>query len=133
MCFVVIRTGALGITGLVLVAGVSSARFAVIGLLWNPRLLPFLYLVRYMLMMVGAVAVMNVVWNVVKERHAVDPVDIGLRRDSEQFGTCVQRAGIHVSGAPGGGITTHNGAQVYGQGHLRRHNKAQRRRWVVEL
>jgi hypothetical protein len=25
----------------------------VIGLLWNPRLLPFLYLVRYLLMMVG--------------------------------------------------------------------------------
>ena len=27
----------------------------VIGLLWNPRLLPFLYLLRYMLMMVGIV------------------------------------------------------------------------------
>ena len=33
----------------------------VIGLLWNPRLLPFLYLVRYLLMMVGAVEVLTLV------------------------------------------------------------------------
>ena len=26
----------------------------VIGLLWNPRLLPFVYLMRYLLMMIGA-------------------------------------------------------------------------------
>ena len=32
-----------------------SDSLPVIGLLWNPRLLPFVYLVRYLLMMVGAV------------------------------------------------------------------------------
>ena len=47
----------LGICGLALVAGVFLARDSLpfIGLLWNPRLLPFLYLVRLLLMMVGIV------------------------------------------------------------------------------
>ncbi|MGA1436363.1 MAG: hypothetical protein ACO35F_02680 [Ilumatobacteraceae bacterium] len=111
---------ALGITGLVLVAGVYLARdsLPVIGLLWNPRLLPFLYLVRYMLMMVGAVAVMNVVWNVVKERSAVNPVG---PRVATGFGAVSALGVLIVLGfmfqvLPGGGITTHNGAQVYGWG-----------------
>ncbi|NBS29091.1 MAG: hypothetical protein EBS76_00985, partial [Actinobacteria bacterium] len=111
---------ALGITGLVLVAGVYLARdsLPVIGLLWNPRLLPFLYLVRYMLMMVGAVAVMNVAWNVVKERNAVNPVG---PRVATGFGAVSALGVLIVLGfmfqvLPGGGITTHNGAQVYGWG-----------------
>jgi hypothetical protein len=33
----------------------------VIGLLWNPRLLPFLYLLRFMLMMVGIVDLAHMV------------------------------------------------------------------------
>ena len=47
----------LGICCLGLMAGVYLTRnsLPVIGLLWNPRLLPFLYLVRLLLMMVGAV------------------------------------------------------------------------------
>ncbi|MEX0846761.1 MAG: hypothetical protein WD023_03200 [Ilumatobacteraceae bacterium] len=47
----------LGITTLALVALVYLTRdsLPVIGLLWNPRLLPFLYLLRYLLMMVGIV------------------------------------------------------------------------------
>lgn len=111
---------ALGITGLVLVAGVYLARdsLPVIGLLWNPRLLPFLYLVRYMLMMVGAVAILNVAWNVVKERSAVNPVG---DRVATGFGAISALGVLVVLGfmfqvLPGGGITTHNGAQVYGWG-----------------
>lgn len=111
---------ALGITGLVLVAGVYLARdsLPVIGLLWNPRLLPFLYLVRYMLMMVGAVAVMNVAWNVVRERNAVNPVGV---RVATGFGAVSALGVLLVLGfmfqvLPGGGVTTHNGAQVYGWG-----------------
>jgi hypothetical protein len=44
----------------------------VIGLLWNPRLLPFIYLLRYLLMMVGVVEV--VVWavNAWRERSPRD-------------------------------------------------------------
>lgn len=45
----------LGLYGLVLAVGVFIARdsLPVIGLLWNPRILPFFYLLRYMLMMIG--------------------------------------------------------------------------------
>jgi hypothetical protein len=47
----------MGITTLALVAGVYVTRdsLPVIGLLWNPRLLPFVYILRYLLMMVGIV------------------------------------------------------------------------------
>ncbi len=63
---------ALGVTGLVLVAGVYLAQdsLPVIGLLWNPRLLPFLYLVRYLLMMIGIFEVLNLGWNVITDRRA---------------------------------------------------------------
>ena len=45
----------LGIYAVVLAIGVFVAResLPIIGLLWNPRILPFFYLLRYMLMMVG--------------------------------------------------------------------------------
>lgn len=64
---------ALGVIGLVLAAGVYLAKdsLPLIGLLWNPRLLPFLYLVRYFLMMIGAVELMTLVWNAVRDRRAL--------------------------------------------------------------
>ena len=45
----------MGVYCAVLVIGVFISRggLPVIGMLWNPRLLPFLYLLRYMLMMIG--------------------------------------------------------------------------------
>ena len=45
----------MGIYAVVLAIGVFVAResLPIIGLLWNPRILPFFYLLRYMLMMVG--------------------------------------------------------------------------------
>lgn len=45
----------LGVFGIVLAAFVYLARdgLPLIGLLWNPRVLPFFYLMRYMLMMIG--------------------------------------------------------------------------------
>ncbi len=63
---------ALGITGIVLVAAVYLAQHSlpVIGLLWNPRLLPFLYLVRYLMMMVGAVELLGLGWNLIRDRPA---------------------------------------------------------------
>jgi 6-pyruvoyl-tetrahydropterin synthase related domain len=47
----------MGICTLALVGGVYLTRdsLPIIGLLWNPRLLPFIYLLRYLLMMVGLV------------------------------------------------------------------------------
>jgi hypothetical protein len=111
---------ALGVTGIVLVAGVYLTRdsLPVIGLLWNPRLLPFLYLVRYMLMMVGAVAVMTIVWNVIRERVAVNPVG---DRVATGFGAVSALGVLVVVGfmyqvLPGGGTTTHNGNSVYAWG-----------------
>jgi len=64
---------ALGVIGLVFVAGVYLARdsLPVIGLLWNPRLLPFVYLIRYLLMMVGAVELFSLFWNAVRDRRAL--------------------------------------------------------------
>lgn len=78
MCIVrrQLNGAALGVLGLVLVAGVYLAQdsLPVIGLLWNPRLLPFLYLVRYLLMMIGIYEVLALGWNVVKDRRAkADP------------------------------------------------------------
>ncbi len=53
---------ALGVIGLITVALVYLTRdsLPVIGLLWNPRLLPLIYLVRYLLMMVGVVEIVAV-------------------------------------------------------------------------
>ncbi|MGA1555903.1 MAG: hypothetical protein ACO4AY_07685 [Ilumatobacteraceae bacterium] len=65
---------ALGVTGLVLAAGVYLAKDSLpfIGLLWNPRLLPFLYLVRYLLMMVGLVELLSLLWNAARDRRALE-------------------------------------------------------------
>ncbi len=65
---------ALGVIGLVFVAGVYLSRdsLPVIGLLWNPRLLPFVYLVRYLLMMIGGYELFSLVWNAVRDRRALD-------------------------------------------------------------
>ena len=54
----------LGITCFALMAMVFLTRdsLPVIGLLWNPRLLPFLYLLRFMLMMVGIVDLAHMVY-----------------------------------------------------------------------
>jgi hypothetical protein len=51
----------LGVTGVILVGAVYIARdsLPIIGLLWNPRILPFLYLVRYLLAAVGLVYVVR--------------------------------------------------------------------------
>ena len=65
---------ALGVTCLVFAVGVYLAQdsLPVIGLLWNPRLLPFMYLVRYLLMMVGVVELATLVFNAIRDRRALD-------------------------------------------------------------
>jgi hypothetical protein len=114
---------ALGIIGLALVALVYLTRdsLPVIGLLWNPRLLPFLYLVRYLLMMVGIVEVVAVIVNILRDR-----------RPSELPGVWVA-SGTAVAGGlgtllvigwvfqvlPGGGFRTEHGESVYAWGPLR--------------
>ncbi len=93
---------ALGVLGLVLVAGVYLAQdsLPVIGLLWNPRLLPFLYLVRYLLMMIGIYEVLAIGWNVVKDRRAnAEPGrDRGGRVRRHRGGRRARRTRLHVPG-----------------------------------
>lgn len=74
-----LNSAALGVIGLVFAAGVYLAKDSLpfIGLLWNPRLLPFLYLVRYLMMMVGAVELCALVWNAVRDRRALARPTVG--------------------------------------------------------
>ncbi len=66
---------AIGVTGLVAVWMVYATRgsLPVIGLLWNPRVLPLLYLMRFLMMMVGVVELGSVLVNVARRR---DPATI---------------------------------------------------------
>jgi hypothetical protein len=63
---------ALGIITMLFVVLVYVTRDSLpgIGLLWNPRLLPFIYLLRYMLMMIGALEVITWAVNAGKQRLA---------------------------------------------------------------
>ena len=108
----------LGICSLALVAGVYITRdsLPVIGLLWNPRLLPFLYLLRYLLMMVGVVELALVVARGVR----------GLRVLPARTELTVATGTAAVMGLsvllielmffrvmPGAEMGTHNGEPVY--------------------
>ncbi len=63
---------AIGLTNLAFVALVYVTRDSLpgIGLLWNPRLLPFVYLTRYLLMVIGALELITWLVNVAKDRRA---------------------------------------------------------------
>ena len=108
----------MGICTLALVAGVYVTRdsLPVIGLLWNPRLLPFIYLLRYMLMMVGIVETVVFVARALRNEREL----------AEQRATYVGTATAAVVGLavllielmffrimPGAGFETHNGKSVY--------------------
>ena len=111
---------ALAALGLVLCAGVYLARdsLPVIGLLWNPRLLPFVYLVRYLLMMVGLAAVLRVGWNTVVDRRAATQLGARGATASGLIGALgvLIVVGFMYQVLPGGGLTSHNGVTVYGWG-----------------
>jgi hypothetical protein len=63
---------AIGLICLTFVALVYLTRdsLPLIGLLWNPRLLPFVYLTRYLLMVIGALEVITWLVNFARERRA---------------------------------------------------------------
>ncbi len=63
---------ALGIITLLFVVGVYIARDSLpgIGLLWNPRLLPFIYLLRYFLMVIGGLEVITWFVNLARQQLA---------------------------------------------------------------
>jgi hypothetical protein len=72
---------ALGLTGLIAVAMLYLTRdsLPVIGLLWNPRILPWIYLMRYLVMMIGAVEVAGALFNWVRNRPAREVPGVGTR------------------------------------------------------
>jgi hypothetical protein len=63
---------AIGLVCLTFVALVYLTRdsLPLIGLLWNPRLLPFVYLTRYLLMVIGALELITWLVNAVRDRRA---------------------------------------------------------------
>ena len=63
---------AIGLIALAFVGLVYLTRDSLpgIGLLWNPRLLPFVYLMRYLLMMIGAIELIGWLVNAVRGRAA---------------------------------------------------------------
>lgn len=67
---------ALGLISLVFVGLVYVTRDSLpgIGLLWNPRLLPFVYLTRYLLMVIGGFELISWAVNAAKDRRASAPL-----------------------------------------------------------
>ncbi len=131
----------LGITCILLFIAVPVARASlpVIGLLWNPRLLPFLYLVRYLLMMVGAVELVRFAVNAytdaryvraVRRAQAVPgllPPALPTRSGWWKAGTATAAVialgvlvieGMHFEQLPGGGYVQHHGERKYAWGPI---------------
>jgi hypothetical protein len=110
----------LGIVCLALVAGVYLTRdsLPIIGLLWNPRLLPFLYLFRLLLMMVGIVETADALMKLSWGEH------IGARRLLTGRAVTAGFVGLVVlvcelflfQEVPGANYVTKNGKTVYSLG-----------------
>ncbi len=109
----------LGICALALTAFVFLAKnsLPVIGLLWNPRLLPFLYLLRLMLMMVGIVEVVEIL---VRGTRAVrtrsDMWKVGLATASAVSLVVLVMELFLFQQMPGGRTITQHGKAVYSWG-----------------
>ncbi len=114
---------ALGIIGLALVALVYLTRdsLPVIGLLWNPRLLPFLYLVRGLLMMVGIVEVGALLVNVVRDRRPSELPGVWASTGTAVVGAAgtLLVLGFVFQVLPGGGYRDEHGTSVYAWGPIR--------------
>jgi hypothetical protein len=115
---------ALGITCLTFVALVYLTRdsLPLIGLLWNPRLLPFVYLLRYMLMVIGALEVIGWLVNAVRDRKASSPLTAGEGAIGAAAITlsCLLVFGWMYETLPFDGRATEREASVYAWGPFRK-------------
>jgi 6-pyruvoyl-tetrahydropterin synthase related domain len=109
----------LGICCLALTAFVFLAKnsLPIIGLLWNPRLLPFLYLLRLMLMMVGIVELVEVVVRGTRTR----PIRAGMWKVGLATAAVVSVVVLVMElflfqQVPGGRTITQHGKSVYSWG-----------------
>ena len=111
---------ALGVIGLFTVALVYLTResLPIIGLLWNPRLLPLLYLVEFMLAMVGLVEVVTLVGNVWRDRRAGATGGLGTRIAAFSIGAVAVSLifAFFYEVLPGGERITARGETVYAWG-----------------
>jgi hypothetical protein len=113
----------MGIVILALTALVYLTRdsLPIIGLLWNPRLLPFLYLMRYLLMMYGIIELARVVMRgVLNPREPSSRVTFGVLTSTAAVVALsvlvIQMFAFRV--VPGASYQTHNGKSVYQWGPI---------------
>ncbi len=109
----------LGICCLALTAFVFLAKnsLPIIGLLWNPRLLPFLYLLRLMLMMVGIVEFVEVVVRGARGRVSRDSMwKVGLGTAGVVSVVVLVMELFLFQQVPGGRTITQHGKAVYAWG-----------------
>jgi hypothetical protein len=116
---------ALGVSALLSVAAVYAIQedgLPFIGLLWNPRLLPLLYFVRYLLMMIGIVELAGLLVAAVRNRRASTPA--GVLAGSVTFGVAALSVllvlGFMFEVLPGGGRREFHDNVVYAWGPLRK-------------
>jgi hypothetical protein len=114
---------AIGITSLVAIALVYLTRdsLPVIGLLWNPRVLPMVYLTRFLMMMFGVVEVVGFVVNLVRNRPARDQMSTGYSALSLGAGALAVLVvfGWSFQVLPFGGHRIVHGQQQYAWGPFR--------------
>ena len=108
----------LGITCLALTAFVFLAKnsLPIIGLLWNPRLLPFLYLLRLMLMMVGIVEFVELVVRGTRGISRRNMWKVGLATACVVSSVVLIMELFLFQQVPGGKYITQHGKQVYAWG-----------------
>ncbi|MGI9644931.1 MAG: hypothetical protein ACR2O6_06440 [Ilumatobacteraceae bacterium] len=115
---------AIGLTCLAFVGLVYITRdsIPVIGLLWNPRLLPFIYFTRYLLMVIGILEVITWVVNAVRQRVASSQLSV---TESALGAAAIGLSLLLVFGwmyekLPGGSHVTDGEASVYAWGPFRK-------------
>ncbi len=122
----------MGVYVIILMIGVNVAQrqLPVIGLLWNPRLLPFVYLLRFMLALIGVYEVASFVHrSFVLERRARSdsdtnmpviglPVNAGTALLGVSALFCLVVLGFRFEQLPGGKVESKNGRTHYSWGPL---------------
>jgi hypothetical protein len=115
---------AVGLICLTFVALVYLTRdsLPLIGLLWNPRLLPFVYLTRYLLMVIGALELITWAVNAARDRRASQELSAveGAVAAGVITLSCLLVFGWMYETLPGGGRVTDGEASVYAWGPLRK-------------
>jgi hypothetical protein len=116
---------ALGVIGLLSVAAVYAIQedgLPFIGLLWNPRLLPLLYFMRYLLMMIGIVEIAGVIVAAARSHRAAEPT--GWISGTVAWGAAALSVllvlGFMFEVLPGGGRRQFHDSVVYAWGPLRK-------------